>query len=53
VALADHTKWGMAGLSTFAPLNAVDVWVTDSGLSDKARAEAADHLRDIQIAQPA
>lgn len=49
VALADHTKWGMAGLSTFAPLHSVDVWITDSGLSDKALTEAGDHLRDIRI----
>jgi DeoR/GlpR family transcriptional regulator of sugar metabolism len=50
VALADHTKWGLVGLSTFAPLGAVDVWVTDAGLSDEARAEAGELLRAIQIA---
>jgi DeoR/GlpR family transcriptional regulator of sugar metabolism len=50
VALADHTKWGLVGLSTFASLSAVDVWVTDPGLSPQARAEAAEHIQDIQIA---
>jgi DeoR/GlpR family transcriptional regulator of sugar metabolism len=32
VVVADHTKWGTVGLSSFASLNEVDVWVTDAGL---------------------
>ena len=31
--LADHTKWGIVGLSTIAELSEVDLLVTDSGLS--------------------
>ena len=29
VVLADHTKWGLVGLSSFARLNEVDVLITD------------------------
>ncbi len=50
VAVADHSKWGLAGLATFAPLAAVDTWVTDSGLPETARAEAAEHIRHLLIA---
>jgi DeoR/GlpR family transcriptional regulator of sugar metabolism len=50
VAVADHSKWGLAGLATFAPLAAVDTWVTDAGLPETARAEAAEHIRHLLIA---
>jgi DeoR/GlpR family transcriptional regulator of sugar metabolism len=50
VAVADHSKWGLAGLATFAPLEAVDTWVTDAGLPEAARAEAAEHIRHLLIA---
>jgi DeoR/GlpR family transcriptional regulator of sugar metabolism len=35
--LADHSKWGVVGMSTFAPLEAADVFITDSGLNQGAR----------------
>lgn len=50
VAVADHSKWGLAGLATFAPLSAVDTWVTDGGLPEVARAEATEHIRHLLIA---
>jgi DeoR/GlpR family transcriptional regulator of sugar metabolism len=37
VVTADHTKWGVVGLSTIAGLDRVDVLVTDSGISADAR----------------
>ncbi|MFC7217681.1 DeoR/GlpR family DNA-binding transcription regulator [Streptomyces polyrhachis] len=37
VVVADHTKWGTVGLSSFAPLSAVDVLVTDAGLAPRDR----------------
>lgn len=37
VVTADHTKWEIKGLSTFADLEQVDVLVTDAGLSADAR----------------
>jgi len=40
--LADHTKWGVVGLARIAPLEEVDVVVTDAGLPEPARAVLAD-----------
>nr|BFD86285.1 DeoR/GlpR family DNA-binding transcription regulator [Streptomyces sp. Xyl84] len=45
VVVADHTKWGVVGLSSFATLEQVDTLVTDAGLPAGARAEISEHLR--------
>ncbi len=37
VIVADSTKWGTAGLMTFASLSDVDVLLTDDGLPEQAR----------------
>jgi DeoR/GlpR family transcriptional regulator of sugar metabolism len=37
VLVADHTKWGTVGLSTFATWSDLDLVVTDPGLSASAR----------------
>ncbi|MDB1089326.1 DeoR/GlpR family DNA-binding transcription regulator [Streptomyces sp. ACA25] len=50
VVVADHTKWGTTGLSSFATLDQVDVLVTDAGLSAEVRAELADRLPELVIA---
>ncbi|WP_193318038.1 MULTISPECIES: DeoR/GlpR family DNA-binding transcription regulator [Streptomyces] len=50
VVVADHTKWGTTGLSSFASLDEVDTWVTDSGLPDSDREEIAEHLAELVIA---
>ncbi|MCN9240372.1 DeoR/GlpR family DNA-binding transcription regulator [Streptomyces sp. RY43-2] len=50
VVVADHTKWGTVGLSSFAALEQVDTLVTDAGLPAEARAEVSDHLRQLVIA---
>ncbi|MCS0637012.1 DeoR/GlpR family DNA-binding transcription regulator [Streptomyces sp. LP05-1] len=50
VVVADHTKWGTVGLSSFARLDEVDTLVTDAGLSDALRAEMAEHLPGLVVA---
>jgi DeoR/GlpR family transcriptional regulator of sugar metabolism len=50
VVVADHTKWGTVGLSSFAKLEQVDTWVTDGGLPDGARAEVSERVRLLVVA---
>jgi DeoR/GlpR family transcriptional regulator of sugar metabolism len=50
--LADHTKWGMVGLSSFARLEDADTLVTDAGLSPEARAHLADRVGKLVVAVP-
>jgi len=50
VVVADHTKWGTVGLSSFAALDQVDTLVTDAGLAAQARAEISEHLRRLVVA---
>ena len=50
VAVADHTKWGTVGLSTFASLNEVDTLVTDVGLPLEIRSAVSEQVREVIIA---
>ncbi|KOV57367.1 cytochrome C [Streptomyces sp. MMG1121] len=50
VVVADHTKWGTVGLSSFAALEQVDTLVTDAGLPAEARAEVSEHLARLIVA---
>lgn len=50
VVVADHTKWGTVGLSSFATLEQVDMLVTDAGLSAGARAEISERLPGLVVA---
>lgn len=50
VVVADHTKWGTVGLSSFATLDEVAAFVTDSGLSAGAREEIEEHLPGLVVA---
>ncbi|WP_405592082.1 DeoR/GlpR family DNA-binding transcription regulator [Streptomyces sp. NBC_01190] len=50
VVIADHTKWGTVGLSSFAALEDVDTLVTDAGIPEVLRAEIAEHLADLIVA---
>lgn len=50
VILADHTKCGLIGLSSFARLSEVDVLVTDGMLPREARAEIALQVGEIRYA---
>jgi DeoR/GlpR family transcriptional regulator of sugar metabolism len=45
VVVADHTKWGIRGLSRIADLEEADVFVTDAGLEPDARAALSDRVR--------
>jgi len=49
VVVADHTKWGTVGLSSFASLEQVDTLVTDGGLPDGACAEIQEHLPELVV----
>jgi len=51
VLLADHAKWGVVSLSSFARLNEVDVLVTDDMLPADARAEAAEAVGEVVYAE--
>ncbi|TDU02898.1 DeoR family transcriptional regulator [Streptomyces sp. 846.5] len=50
VAVADHTKWGTVGLSTFASLAEVDTLVTDVGLPLEIRSAVSEQVREVIIA---
>lgn len=49
VVLADHTKWGEVGLSTFASLEEADVLVTDEAITDEARAILSDAVGELVV----
>lgn len=51
VVIADHTKWGTVGLSSFASLEDVDTLVTDAGIPEVLRAEIAEHLSELMVAE--
>jgi DeoR/GlpR family transcriptional regulator of sugar metabolism len=50
VVIADHTKWGVRGLSRFASLDEADVLISDSGLEPEARAVLSDHVDELVVA---
>ena len=50
VVVADHTKWGTTGISTFAALAEADVVVTDDGMAEGPREELAEHVGELIIA---
>ncbi len=51
VVLADHTKWGLVGLSSFARLDEVDVLVTDDMLPPDARAQVSEQVGEVVFAE--
>jgi DeoR/GlpR family transcriptional regulator of sugar metabolism len=50
VVVADHTKWGVRGLSKTARLDDAHVLVTDDGLSSDAQTILAKHIDRIIVA---
>mgnify|MGYP000845534641 CR=1 FL=1 len=53
VVLADATKWGIAGLATFAAFDEIDVLVTDESLADAHRHDLAEHVERVLVVDPA
>ena len=51
VICADSTKWGAVGLASFAPLSAAHILVSDSGLSEDARAVLSSEVGSLRIAE--
>ena len=52
IVVADHSKWGVIGLSTFATLDQVDVLVTNAGLDAEARRLVSEQVGQLIVAQP-
>jgi DeoR/GlpR family transcriptional regulator of sugar metabolism len=50
VVVADHTKWGVRGLSRVARLDQADVLVSDGGLGREARAVLGEHVGELIVA---
>jgi DeoR/GlpR family transcriptional regulator of sugar metabolism len=50
VVVADHTKWGVRGLSRIAQLGAAHVLVSDAGLPPDARRVLAEHVDELVVA---
>jgi len=49
VVVADHTKWGVVGISSMARLDEADVLITDIGLPDEATAALRESVRELVI----
>lgn len=50
IVLADHTKWGVIGISTIADLDEADAVVSDSGLPESARDVLTERVGELMIA---
>ena len=48
--VADHTKWGVVGLSTIVGLREADVLVSDEHLPLDARLVLSEHVRELILA---
>jgi DeoR/GlpR family transcriptional regulator of sugar metabolism len=52
IVVADSSKWGVIGLSTFATLGQVDVLVTNAGLDSEARRMIGEQVGQLIVAGP-
>jgi len=52
VVVADHTKWGVIGISSIARLDQADVLVTDARLEPDARAVLQREVRRLVVVDP-
>jgi len=52
VVVADHSKWGVIGISSIARLDQADVLVTDAGLSTEARSILTSQVRQLIVVDP-
>jgi len=53
VVTADHTKWGIAGVSTIARLDRADVVISDEGLTPDAREVLAERAGELVLTSAA
>jgi DeoR/GlpR family transcriptional regulator of sugar metabolism len=51
VVVADHTKWGVVGLSSIAALDEADVLITDDRLAPDVRDALAEQVGELVVAQ--
>jgi DeoR/GlpR family transcriptional regulator of sugar metabolism len=51
VVVADHTKWGVVGISSIARLNEADTVVTDADLAFEAQERLRGEVRELLIAE--
>lgn len=52
VVVADHTKWGVIGISSIARLDQADVLISDTGLEPEARVALAREVRELVLVEP-
>jgi len=52
IVVADHSKWGVIGLSTIATLDKVDILVTDAELDAAARRMVSEQVGQLIVAEP-
>jgi DeoR/GlpR family transcriptional regulator of sugar metabolism len=50
IVVADHTKWGVRGLSRIADLKEISVFISDPGLAAEARTAIGEHVDRVLIA---
>jgi len=53
VVVADHTKWGVIGISSISRLDQTDVLITDCGLDEEARRTLERVVRQLIVVDPA
>ncbi|MGW7126009.1 DeoR family transcriptional regulator, partial [Streptomyces sp. NPDC054901] len=49
--VADHSKWGVVGLSRFADLSEIDYFVSDDGLAEQARTVLGEQVGRLILAE--
>jgi DeoR/GlpR family transcriptional regulator of sugar metabolism len=52
VVVADHTKWGLIGLSSIARLDQADLLITDSGLDRAAHEVLSGRIKEVVLVEP-
>jgi DeoR/GlpR family transcriptional regulator of sugar metabolism len=50
IVVADHTKWGVIGVSTIAPLSQADMVISDAGLPAAAREALVANVQELVVA---
>lgn len=52
VVMADHSKWGVVGIASFARLDQADVLISDIGLDDEAQRELREAVGELVLVRP-